>query len=434
MCEAITNSHLSVGIITRFFNLSSEFIKMNYFIKKIAGIDCIFAPMQESNAITIEIMCKAGSIYETRTTNWISHFLEHLFFKWGKRYPTPKSVAEAVDKFWGEFNAYTGDEYAGYYVKCAPEFTNQAIDVLGDMMMNPQFPKDELEREKGVVIQELKMYEDNPMALVSQKRQQRYFGDNNYGWPTIGTIENILSFNQDMLFQHKELLYTKDNLIIMIAGKINNQKDIEDQIADFFNNLPEKLQYKKDDFPNHLPKEQSNFYDKKTEQNHLIISAPGFKWDDQTRYAASVLTTILGGNMSSRFFQNIREKQWLCYYINASHLSGQDDWTFMMRAWIDKERFDFGVQKIYEEIARIAQGDFSQEEFNNTIWYNIGQLQMGIESSDQMASFLGAQYLLYGKIETLDQIVQTYKKLTLKDIKDIASKLNKENLYLYYIQ
>lgn len=407
---------------------------MNYSIKKLQGIDCIFAPMQDSNSITIEIMCKAGSIYETKTTNGISHFLEHLFFKGGKKYPTPRAVAEAVDTFGGEFNAYTGDEYAGYYVKCAPEFTNKAIDVLGDMMMNPQFPKEELEREKGVVIQELKMYEDNPIALVSQKRQERYFGDNNYGRPTIWNIENILSFNQNMLFEHKQNLYTKNNLIIMIAGKITNQAEIENLLTAIFATLPEKKQYQKDAFPNHLPKEQSSFFDKKTEQNHLIISAPGFKGDDQTRYAASVLTTILGGNMSSRFFQNIREKEGLCYYISASHLSGQDDGTFMMRAGIDKERFDFGIKRIYEEIERIAGGDISQEEFDNTIWYNIGQLQMGIESSDQMASFLGAQYLLYGKIETLDEIVQAYKKLTLNDIKAVANKLNKENLYLYHIQ
>jgi len=407
---------------------------MNYSIKKLQGIDCIFAPMQDSNSITIEIMCKAGSQYEIKNTNWISHFLEHLFFKWWKKYPTPKAVAEAVDKFWGEFNAYTWDEYAWYYVKCAPEFTHQAIDVLWDMMMSPQFPKEELEREKWVVIQELKMYEDNPIALVSQKRQERYFGDNNYGRPTIWTIENIMSFNQDMIFQHKEQLYTKDNLIIMIAGKINNQEDIEDQLSSFFAWLPSTKSYQKEPFLWYKPLDKSSFFDKKTEQNHLIIAADWFKWTDQTRYAASVLTTILWWNMSSRFFQNIREKEWLCYYINASHLSWQDDWTFMMRAWIDKERFDFWVQRIYEEISKIANWDFSQEEFDNTIWYNIWQLQMWIESSDQMASFLGAQYLLYGKIETLDEIVQTYKNLTINDIKKIANKLNNQNLYLYYIK
>lgn len=407
---------------------------MKYSINKIQGIDCIFAPMQESNAITIEIMCKAGSQYENKNNNGISHFLEHLFFKGWKKYPTPKTVAQAVDKFWWEFNAYTWDEYAGYYVKCAPEFTHQAIDVLGDMMMNAQFPKEELEREKGVVIQELKMYEDRPMSLVSQKRQKRYFGDNNYGRPTIGTVENILSFNQDMLFEHKENLYTKDNLIIIISGKITNEESIKQQISELFSKLPEKKKFDKTPFNSNLPLEKTSFFEKKTEQNHLIISAPGFKWNNKTRYAASVLTTILGGNMSSRFFQNIREKEWLCYYINAVHLSGQDEGNFMMRAGIDKERFDFGVKRIFEEIEKIANGNIDQEEFDNTISFNIGQLQMGIETSDQMASFLGAQQLLYGKIETLDQIVETYKNLKIEDVKNIANKLNKENLYLYYIK
>jgi len=407
---------------------------MNYSIKKITGIDCIFAPMQDSNSITIEIMCKAWSIYETNNNNWISHFLEHLFFKGGKKYLTPKAVAEAVDKFGWEFNAYTGDEYAWYYVKCAPEFVHQALDVLGDMMMNAQFPKDELEREKWVVIQELKMYEDNPMALVMQKWQERYFGDNNFGRPTIWTIENINSFNQDHLLEHKDNLYTKDNLIVVIAGKIPNQKDIEDQIWEIFNALPEKKKHEKTPFKKHLPQEKNNFFDKKTEQNHLVITATGFDGNDESRYAAGVLATIMGGNMSSRLFQNIREKQGLCYYINGSHMSSQDYWIFLIRAGIDKARFDFGVEKIYQEIENIANGNFTEEEFINTIWYNIGQIQMWIESSDQMASFLGNQYLLYGKIETLDQILAKYKGLKFEDIKKVASKLHRDNLYLYHIQ
>jgi predicted Zn-dependent peptidase len=407
---------------------------MNYSIKKLQGIDCIFAPMQDSNSITIEIMCKAGNQYETKTTNGISHFLEHLFFKWWKKYTTPKAVAEVVDKFGGEFNAYTGDEYAGYYVKCAPDFVNKAIDVLWDMMINAQFPKEELEREKWVVIQELKMYEDNPMALVSQKRQERYFGDNNYGRPTIWTIENILSFDQDMLFQHKEQLYTKDNLIIIVTGKINNQSEIEEQLTSIFQTLPEKKIIQ-----NHLFQiinQQKNQVFSTKKQNkiiwlYLLMDLKEMtKQDMQQAFSQQFLAEIC----LLDFFKILEKKKDFVIISSASHLSGQDDGTFMMRAGIDKERFDFGIQRIYEEIEKIAGGDISQEEFDNTIWYNIGQLQMGIESSDQMASFLGAQYLLYGKIETLDEIVQTYKNLKIEDIKAIANKLNKENLYLYYIK
>lgn len=407
---------------------------MKYTIEPIAGIDVIFAPMEDANSITIEIMCKAGSIYENRQTNGISHFLEHLFFKGGKKYPTPKVVAETVDKFWGEFNAYTGDEFAWYYVKCAPEFIDKAIDVLADMMNYAKFNPEELEREKWVVIQELKMYEDNPMAMVMQKRQAYYFGDNSYGRPIIGTEENINSFTQKMLFDHKADLYTKDNLIIMIAGKIKDKKAIINQLKKEFSDLPANRKGKKPVFSNYLPKEHIAFYDQKNEQNHLVISAPGFNGDDDTRYAANVLATILGGNMSSKLFQNIREKQGLCYYIKAMHVTTKEDWIFLIRAGIDKKRFDFGVEKIYEEIEKIANGNVTQEEFENAIGYNEGQIQMGIESSDEMASFIGNQYLIYKKVDTLKEILKKYKSLTLEDIKKVAKKLSKENLYLFYIK
>ncbi len=407
---------------------------MNYTIEKIAWIDCLFAPMEEANSVTIEIMCKAGSIYEDKKNNGISHFLEHLFFKWGKKYPTPKAVAEAVDKFGGEFNAYTGDEYAGYYVKCAPKFTDKAIDVLADMMNNATFNTEELEREKWVVIQELKMYEDNPIAMAMQKRQWYYFGDNSFGRPIIGTEENIQSFNQEMLFKHKTDLYSKDNLIITIAGKIENKETIINQLEVEFKNIPETKRIQKSKYTETLPKEHKAFYEQKNEQAHLVISAPGFDGNDQKKYAANVLATILWGNMSSRLFQNIREKQGLCYYIKANHMVQEDTGVFLIRAGIDKKRFDFWVEKIYEEIQKIADWDITQEEFDNAIWYNEGQIQMGIESSDQMASFVGNQYLIYKKIETLENILQKYKKLRLADIKEIAKKLKKEQLYLFYIK
>jgi len=407
---------------------------MKYTIEPIAGIDCIFAPMEDANSTTIQIMCKAGSIYENRQNNGISHFLEHLFFKGGKKYPTPKAVAEAVDKFWGEFNAYTGDEFVGYYVKCAPEFIDKAIDILSDMMNHAKFDPEALEREKWVVMQELKMYEDNPMAMVMQKRQGYYFGDNSYGRPIIGTEVNIKSFTQQMLFDHKAELYAKDNLIIMIAGKIEKKQAIIDQLNKEFNTLPISKKTEKPAFVEILPQEHTGFYEQKNEQNHLVISAPGFKGDDETRYAANVLATILWGNMSSRLFQNIREKQGLCYYIQASHMVQQDTWTFLIRAGIDKKRFDFGVEKIYEEIEKIAEWNITQEEFENAIGYNEGQIQMGIESSDEMANFIGNQYLIYKKVDTLPEILKKYKSLKLEDIKTVAKKLSKENLYLFYIK
>jgi predicted Zn-dependent peptidase len=198
--------------------------------------------------------------------------------------------------------------------------------------------------------------------------------------------------------------------------------------------LPAKRSIEQPAFPSFLPSEPCSFFEKKTEQNHLIISARGFNGNQDQRCAAKVLTTILGGNMSSRLFQNIREKQGLCYYIGASHWTEVEFGTFIIRAGIDKERFDFGIEKIFQEIEHIANGEIIAEEFTNAIGFLNGQLQMGIESSDALASFLGSQYLKYGYIETLEEILAQYNAVTLEEVLAIGEMLQKEKLYLYYIK
>jgi predicted Zn-dependent peptidase len=415
------------------FTLYSYVMSQAYTIEKIVGIDCIFAPMPESNSITIEVMAKAGSVYETRETNWLSHFLEHMFFKGGKKYATPKAVSEALDSFGAEYNAYTGEEYAGYYVKSGPAFLHKAIDVLADMLTAAQFPKDEMEREKGVIIQEIKMYEDLPPNLALDRWKRYYYGDNSYGWSTLGPVENITAFTQDHFFSHKEQLYTKDNIVIIVAGKILDPEAIKAQIAELFDILPSKRNYRKPFYPHHRPETRREHYDKWTQQNHLVISADGFSLQEEQRYPAEVLATMLGGNMSSRLFQNIREKEGLCYYIKGAHYSSPEEGVFVVRAGIEKDRFDYGLEKIYAELADIAAGNFDEQEFSKAMNGTIWGLQISVETSNEMSSFLGMQYLLSGKIETLTEQISSYKSLTQDDIRQVAKKLQEDELYLYYI-
>lgn len=390
--------------------------------------------MHDTYSTTVQIFVKAGSIYETRTTNGISHFLEHMFFKWGKTYTTPASVAQAVESFGGEFNAYTGEELASYYVKCPPAYARQALDVLADMMIHAQFPQEEMEREKLVVVQEIKMYEDNPQALVSEKRNTWYTGDNPYGWTILWPEENVMSFTREDLFAHQQALYTKDNLILVIAGKIEDQAQLEIDIERLFAALPSQKSWVLTPYQRILPSSQTDHFDKKTEQNHLIISAPTFAYDDERKYAAKILATILWGNMSSRLFQNIREKQGLCYYIGARHSVASYDGLFMIRAGIDKERFDSGLEKIYEEIEKFVADGITDEELKNAKSYLAGKLQMGIESSDEMAEFIGGDYLLYGETKSLEEIMADYDAVTMKQVTALLPFLAKENLYLYYIK
>ncbi len=391
--------------------------------------------MTDSYSTTVQVFVKAGSIYENRKTNGISHFLEHMFFKWGKTYTTPASVAQAVESFGGEFNAYTGDELASYYVKCPPAHASQALDVLADMMIHAQFPQEEMEREKLVVVQEIKMYEDNPQALVSRKRNSRYTGDNPYGRSILWPEENVMWFTREDLFHHQQSLYTKDNMILVIAGKIEDQTALEEEITRLFDSLPTSKTGWPAPYTRTLPDSQTSFFEKKTEQNHLIISAPTFAYEDTPRYyAARVLGTVLWGNMSSRLFQNIREKLGLCYYIGARHSSESYDGLFFIRAGIDKERFEFGLEHIYAEIANLVANGITEIELANAKSYLIGKLQMGIESSDEMAEFIGSDILLYDTTKIIEEIIASYQAITMNDITPLLSYLQRDNLYLYYIQ
>lgn len=197
-----------------------------------------------------------------------------MFFKGGKKRKTPQAVAIALDQMGAESNAGTGGNTTTYYIKSAPQYAGQALEILADMLIDAQFLSGELEREKEVIIQELKMYEDNPLAVLNEKRSNFFFGDTSYGRPIIGYEHTIRSFQPSNLFAYKESLYTKDNLLITIAGKIEDQTILETQIEKLFSPLPEKRTRKKPEFKRNLPEKKSDFFSKKTEQNHLIITMP----------------------------------------------------------------------------------------------------------------------------------------------------------------
>jgi len=407
---------------------------MSYITKQIEWVETVFAPLPDANSTTIQILVKAGSIYEARETNGLSHFLEHMFFKWGKKYTTPKAVAETIDSFGGEFNAFTWNEYAWYYVKCAPEYSGKAMDVLGDMLVHSQFPKEEMEREKGVVIQEIAMYEDNPQRQVWTKQNERYYGDNSFGWPILGPASNVESFTQENLFQHKENLYAKDNLVVIVAWALPNQAELESQIAELFWALPEKKAGTTPSVPEYKPSTHEDHFVKDTQQNHLVIAAPWFSKHENERYAAKILGKILWWGMSSRLFQRIREQQGLCYYVGSTHSDGRNDGNFLIYAGMDKAKRDQWLSSIYKEIAGIAAGDITQEEFDMALGNIRWSTQMWIETSDQLADFVWYQWLFKKNIVSLEDILKEYEKVTLDQVNWLGTKLMKDSLWAYWLQ
>ncbi len=407
---------------------------MNYEIYDINWLKVLLSNMPEANSVTTQILVKAWSIYETKDINWISHFLEHMFFKWWKKYRTPKEVSQTIDQIGWEFNAFTSEEYAWYWVKSAPEYLEISLDVLADMLVYAKFPKDEIEREKWVVIQEIKMYEDMPHRLIYDLFKEYYYGDNSYWWPILWPEQNILKFNQDLLFKYKEELYTKDNSLIVIAWSIKNKNKILDLISKLFKDLPEKKKREKPKFTNYKPSKKEEKYTKNTQQNHLLIGIPGYNIFDNKKYAASLLATLLGWYMSSILFQEIREKRWLCYYIWMSHSSHSYDWLYYIRAWLQKDKFEEGKNAINEILDNISTWNIHEEEFNKAISHIKWKIKMWIETSDQMADFIWEQYLITWKIKSLNEIIKEYEKVNIKDLKEIATNLVNENRYIYWIE
>lgn len=407
---------------------------MNIQQHNLNGLQIITADIKDSASTTIEVLVKAWSVMEDAKSNWLSHFLEHMFFKWWKRYPTPKSVAQALDTLGADYNAFTGDEYAGYYIKVAPVFVEKAIDVLSDMLVNTQFPVAELEREKWVIVQEIMMYEDMPNRLVWDKWKHWYYGDNAFGRPILGPVENVQWFTQDDLFAHKQNLYTKDNLIIVVAGAIDDQEALLDQITTKFADLPSASTVSHPTFIQHLPTTHEEFLQKDTQQHHVIIWCPWVNMFDDRRYAYRMLSTILWGTMSSRLFQNIREQQGLCYYIGASHSTSLVDGTTMIYAGMEKERRKDGLSALYDELEAMRSNWITDEEFeqarSNIQW----STTMGLETSDDVAGFVGRQALLRWDIVSLDSILTKYMDVTKKEINDAAQSLQREKMYAYWIQ
>lgn len=398
------------------------------------GVKTILVPIEGSTTITTQVFCHAGSIYETRETNGLSHFLEHMFFKGGVRYPDAWSIAKTLDAIGADYNAYTSDYFASYYVKSAPEFAMTGLDVLADMIVNATFPQVEVEKESDVILQELRMYQDQPRHRMSMNANTWYYGDNPYGRPIIGSEQTIKAVSSTSLHTHQKALYTKDNLLVVIAGNIEKPDEMLAFLAKEFAPLPEKTHLIKPVFHEPKPPHQHAKLSQWVNQSHIAVFAQGCPIGDPDYYAAKLLSKILGGTTSSRLYMKIREELGLCYYV-WSHFSGRPEYgTFEINAGLDKNKLQFGLDAIYKEIWDIAWGDIAASDLQHALSNTLGSLKMGLETSDEMADRLGHYYIMTNQIATIDDIIHKYKAVSLDQVVRMAHKLKQENLYTYWIE
>jgi len=383
-------------------------------------------PMTSTEAVSVVIMVRAGSRYETRNINGIAHFLEHMFFKGGQRYPTPRSVAEAIDAVGGVFNAFTDDEFVGYFVKVEKEKIAVAFDVLSDMLLNARFDPDGLERERGVILEEYNMYQDTPSRKIWDIFERLLVGDHPLGWPTIGRPEVIKKVKRRDFLDYRKRLYTPPNIVVTVAGNTTMAK-VEQLVKKY---LPYPKAGKRNS-PLSLPaasahKKMEITY-KKTEQAHLVLGVPTFGGDHPDRYIAKVLAAVLGGGMSSRLFASVREQQGLAYYVRAMSTNYTDAGYLVASAGVDVKRIDLAIKTILNEFREISRSLVPPKELAKAKEYLVGGLVLDMEDSSEVAFSFGIQELLYQKTESIDSIRRKVKQVTAVQVQRLAKTIFKDN-------
>ncbi len=380
--------------------------------------------MKDTNTVTVIVAAAAGSKYEAKRINGLSHFLEHMFFKGTKKRPKTKDIAGALDAVGGEFNAYTFQESTAYYAKVNKEHLSLAIDVVSDIYLNSKIEEKEIEKERGVILQEINMYEDNPMMSVGEEFESLLYGDQPAGWRVIGTKENIARVGRKDFVDYRANFYNASNTVVCIVGNLGKigENGVIREIGKIFARLRKGDVNGKIKTIEKQSKPELKIKHKKTDQAHLVLGFRGYNMFHKDRFALALLANILGGTMSSRLFLSVREKLGLAYYVNASDDESSDCGYFSVRAGVDtdKAKIEKTVKVILSEIRKVKARGVSEKELQKAKDNLRGKMALSLESSDEVAAFLAGQELSRREIKKPEEILAKIDKVEKNDILRVA--------------
>lgn len=383
------------------------------------GLRIITVPQKSTQAVTVLVLVGTGSKYEKKETNGISHFLEHMFFKGTKKRPDKIEIAETLDKIGGIYNAFTGEEYTGYFAKVAVSQFDLALDWVSDIFLNSLLPEKEIEKEKGVIIEEINMVYDNPMAYIGVLWNKLLYGDQPAGWQITGNKETVSKMHRRQLKDYMKNQYTASNTIVCVAGNIDEPSAIR-KIKKFFFPIGVKKPLQKPKVFEEQNRPGCLIHYRETDQTHLCLGVRAYNIFHPQRYAQDILATVLGGMMSSRLFLEVREKLGLAYYIRTEVEADPDIGFLVTAAGVDTGRVEKAVSAILKEYKKISQKRAASAEIKKTKDNLKGKLALLLESSDVKASFYGAQELLEKKILTPEEVFKEIDKVTADDILKVA--------------
>lgn len=383
------------------------------------GLRVVLVPQAGSLAATVLILVEAGSEYETKDINGLSHFLEHLMFKGTKNRPKPGMIAHELDSLGAEYNAFTGGQYTGYFAKVQKEKIEKAIEIVSDLYLNPIFVPEEIEKERGVIIEEINMYEDTPMRRVHELFASLLYGDQPAGWDIAGQKEVIRVLKRDQFAKYREKHYVAPKTLVVVAGSFDEKKTRK-QVIDFFSSLPKKPRIKKLKTVEKQTKPAVSVKFKESDQSHLVLGARAFPIFDKRRYALQVLANVLGGGMSSRLFHRVREDLGAAYYVRAESDLTLDHGCLAVSAGVDHNKIEVVVGAILEEMKRLTAELVPDIEIKKSKDHLVGNFILGLESSDELASYYGGQEIITGKIKAPDEVIRNVKAVKAEEVRAVA--------------
>lgn len=387
------------------------------------GLRVIIVPIKEVESVTSLVMVGAGSRYETKKNNGISHFLEHMAFKGTDKRPTAREIATLIDGIGAESNAFTGKEITGYYIKSAAAHAGLALDVLSDILTNSKLDPEEIDRERGVIIEEINLYEDTPMRKIYDVFEDLMYGDTPMGWDIAGQKDIINSITRDDFVNYMNSLYSADNMTVVVAGKVDMDA-VKNQIQEFFSPMKKFKTIKHKGVTEFQDRPEVMIKKKTSEQAHFGLGVRTSGLQDETdRYPLSILSSILGGGMSSRLFYEVRERRGLAYYVRAFSEKYADVGYLASFAGVDPKRIDDAIKTIVEEYNKIiTPGEIEADELKKAKEYVKGHFILELEDTKSIASHYASEELLEKEIKNPDEIMEKLDEVTLDEVTGVAQK------------
>jgi predicted Zn-dependent peptidase len=372
--------------------------------------------MTQVRSISIGVWLTRGSRHEDAERGGIAHFVEHMLFK-GTATRSAEDIAQAIDSIGGQLDAFTAKEYASYYIKVLDEHLPLAIDLLSDIVMNPAFHAEDVEREKKVVVEEIKMVEDTPDDLVHELFTQGFWEDHPLGRPILGTRDTVESFDAELLRDYFRNAYTARNLIVSAVGNLDHER-VRALVEQKFGAIPKSGELVTEQAPTVAPK--IVIRNKELEQSHLCVGASSYPQNHEDRYSSYVLNTLLGGSMSSRLFQNVREKRGLAYAVFSGLSAYRDAGSFTIYAGCSNEAVGEVIDLVVEELRGVKQTPVPEAELQRAKDHLKGSLMLSLENTASRMSHLARQEIYFDRQFGLDETLQGIERVTADDVQRVA--------------